>query len=85
MAYQLLIEKKAKKQLAKISEPEFSRIVEAIEKLAFEPRPTGAKKLSGRDGYRIRVGNFRVIYNIQDKKLVILVLEIGHRKDVYKG
>jgi mRNA interferase RelE/StbE len=85
MGYQLLIEKKAKKQLSSISEPYFTRIVDAIEKLSFEPRPMGSRKLIGRDGYRLRVGDYRIIYSIKDKELVIFVLEIGHRKDIYKG
>lgn len=56
-----------------------------IDALSAEPRPSGVVKLaSEEDLYRIRVGNYRVIYTIQDKQLIILILKIGHRKDVYK-
>lgn len=84
MAYQVFIEKKAKKQLKEIPEPAFSRIVEAIENLAFEPKPFGSKKLVGRNGYRIRVGTYRIIYAIEVKVLYVLVLEVGPRGDIYK-
>ena len=52
--------------------------------ISLNPRPIGVKKLVGRDGFRIRVGNYRIIYEIQDHICYILVLEIGHRKDIYR-
>ena len=61
------------------------RLAPHIDALAHEPRPRGAKKLAGEDGlYRIRVGDFRVLYVIRDDELIVLVLEIGPRKDVYR-
>ncbi len=59
-------------------------IFDAIAELAFEPRPRGYKKLKGRSGYRIRVGDYRIIYEIIDKELIIDVIAIGHRKDIYE-
>ncbi len=59
----------------------FSR--QAIINLSKNPRPNGFKKLKGRDGYRIRVGNYRIIYNIFEKEVVIDIITIGHRKDIY--
>jgi len=59
--YQLVIDKYAEKQLAKIPPPYFNRIVKSIRALAFNPRPHGYKKLTGRDGYRIRSGNYRIV------------------------
>jgi mRNA interferase RelE/StbE len=59
-------------------------VIIAIEKLAFNPRPTTAKKLTGRDGWRIRTGNYRVIYDIKETICYILVLDIGHRKEIYR-
>jgi len=57
-----------------------------IDTLAHEPRPRGAKKLAGEEGlYRIRVGDIRVLYVVRDRELIVLVLEIGPRKDVYRG
>ncbi len=81
--YQLVIEKYAQKQLAKIDSPYFDQIILAIQALAYSPRPIGYKKLKGRPGYRIRVGDYRVIYRIQDKILFVFVIDIDHRKDIY--
>ncbi len=81
--YQLIIDKYAQKQLGKIPPPHFNRIVKAIQDLANNPRPVGYRKLTGRSGYRIRIGNYRVVYNIEDKILTIFVIDIGHRKDIY--
>jgi mRNA interferase RelE/StbE len=82
--YQLVIERNAEKQLAKIPPPHFNRIVKAIETLAEDPRPVGYKKLTGRPGFRIRAGGYRIIYMIEDKILTVFVIDIGHRKDIYK-
>jgi mRNA interferase RelE/StbE len=81
--YQLVIDRYAQKQLSKISPPYFNRIVKAINELAAEPRPSGYKKLKGRSGYRIRIGDYRVIYTIEDKILTVFVIDIGHRKNIY--
>ncbi len=81
--YRLVIDRYAQKQLGKIPPPHFNRIVKAINDLAINPRPPGCKKLTGRAGYRIRVGDYRVIYNIEDKILTVFVIDIGHRKDIY--
>jgi len=82
--YQLLIEKHVQKQLEKIPDPDYSRIKEAILALTINPRPIGSKKLKGRQGYRIRQGNYRVIYDINETILYIFILEVGHRKDIYE-
>lgn len=84
MKYQLLIERSARKSLGKIAQVERGRIVESIRALANNPRPKRARKLSGRDAWRIRVGNYRVIYEIKDEQLIVLVVVIGHRKDIYR-
>jgi len=81
--YQLIIDHYAQKQLGKIPPPHFNRIVKAINDLASIPRPAGCKKLTARSGFRIRIGDYRVIYNIEDKVLKIFIIEIGHRKDIY--
>lgn len=81
--YQLVIDRSAQKQLGKIPPPHFNRIIKAINNLADNPRPTGCKKLTGRSGYRIRIGNYRVIYNIDDKILIVFIIDAGHRKNIY--
>jgi mRNA interferase RelE/StbE len=82
--YKVKIEKTVQKALQKINEPYFSKLKTAIISLANVPRPHGYKKLKGRDGYRIRVGDYRIIYNIHDDVLVIEVIDLGHRKDIYE-
>ena len=84
MTYRIEILRSAQKDLAKINETDRIKLIDSIRSLAFEPRPNGCKKLSGRSAWRIRMGSFRVIYEIQDYKLVILVVAIGHRKNIYK-
>ena len=82
MPYSLDFSKQALKELEKINEPFYSNIKEAISKLTENPRPNGYKKLSGRDAYRIRIGDYRVIYDIFDTKLIIEIVTLGHRKDI---
>ncbi|MEZ4776580.1 MAG: type II toxin-antitoxin system RelE/ParE family toxin [Bacteroidia bacterium] len=84
MAYQITLRKGAIKSLKKISEPYYSSIKEAIYRLAENPRPQGCKKLKGRDGYRIRVADYRIIYDIFDDILQVNVIDLGHRKDIYE-
>jgi mRNA interferase RelE/StbE len=81
--YKLRIEKAVLKALEKINEPYYSKIKTAILKLATNPRPNGYKQLKGRDGFRIRVADYRIIYDIFDDILQVDVIELGHRKDIY--
>jgi len=77
--------KSASKDLRGIDRKWIPRLLEAIEGLSSEPRPDGCKKLSGSEHtYRIRLGDYRVVYDIQDGLLVILIVRIRHRKDVYR-
>ena len=84
MSYSLSILRRAQKELAQISQGDYARIVEAIHGLAENPRPAGCRKLVGREGWRIRIGDFRVIYEIDDRQLLVVVLHIGNRRDVYR-
>jgi len=84
MRYKIKILKKAQKSLSKIQEPFQSNIIDAIRLLAENPKPIKSKKLIGREGFRIRIGNYRVIYEINNNEIIILVLHIGHRKNIYK-
>jgi mRNA interferase RelE/StbE len=82
--YKLLIEKQVEKQLEKIAEPDYTKIKAAILDLAHNPRPAGYKKLKGRFGYRIRKGNYRIVYDIDDNILTVYIVAAGHRKDIYE-
>ena len=73
----------AAKQLAKLDRPIRKRIGDAISALAVNPRPAGCKKLVGVEAWRIRIADWRVIYQIHDRQLMVLVLRAGHRRDVY--
>lgn len=81
--YEVVIDRYAQKQLCKIPPPHFNRIIKAINGLAENARPIGYRKLTGRNGYRIRIGDYRVIYNIENKILTVYIIDIGHRKNIY--
>ena len=84
MAYSLNFSKQAFKGLEKINEPYYSAIKQAIHNLVGNPRPHGYKKLKGRDSYRIRIGDYRVIYEVFDDALLVDIIDLGHRKDIYE-
>jgi mRNA interferase RelE/StbE len=84
MPYQILIRKTAQKQLDKLSDDVAETLLDAIEALANNPRPNGYKNLKGRNGFRIRKGDYRIIYDIFDNILVIDVISVGHRRDIYE-
>jgi mRNA interferase RelE/StbE len=84
MTYQINFTRAAIRALEKVPDPYYSSIKEAIINLAENPRPIGYKKLRGVEAYRIRVNNYRVIYDIFDNVLTIEIVAIGHRKDIYR-
>ena len=83
MNYAVSILRRAQKELGQLSSPSFERVCDAIRSLAGNPRPPGCRKLVGRDGWRVRVGDYRVIYEIDDPARTVLVLHVGHRRDIY--
>ena len=84
MSYRVIIPKPVQKQLNKISQQIRLRLLAEIRLLSNNPRPDGVKKLKGYENtYRIRVGNYRVIYEIEDREMIVLVLSSIHRKDAY--
>ncbi|MDZ7876853.1 MAG: type II toxin-antitoxin system RelE/ParE family toxin [Saprospiraceae bacterium] len=83
MPYLIQIRKSAQKQLDKLSDDVADELLDAIEGLAANPRPSGCKKLKGREGYRIRKGDYRIIYNIFDNVLTIDIVAVGHRREIY--
>lgn len=83
--YSITYKPSAAKALRKIDRQHQQAIITAIDALVHQPRPDGVKKLQGGEGeYRLRVGSYRIIYDIKDHELVILVLHLGHRKDIYR-
>jgi len=83
--YEVLLSKAARKQLTSLPTFIHNKIIEDLSGLSSLPRPPGCKKLKGyKNSYRIRVGDYRIIYEIEDKVLRILVIAIGHRKDIYE-
>lgn len=72
------------KDLDLIAKTDRRRILKSIERLAFDPRQGGSKKLSGSERYRIRQGNYRILYSIEDDRLVVIVVKVGHRREVYE-
>lgn len=85
MTYQVQISPAALRQLRKLDPPARRRLQAAIELLGNEPRPSGAKKLVGGEGeWRARTGDYRIIYEVHDNVLLVLVLAVGHRRDIYQ-
>jgi len=84
MKYTVLIERYAQKQIMKLDKKIIPVIKTTIASLADNPRPYGYKKLRGEDAYRIRVGDYRVIYEIDNYKIIVIVVSVGHRRDIYK-
>jgi mRNA interferase RelE/StbE len=83
--YSIRIKKTARKELEAINtKADRLRIVKRIQLLSDDPRPIGSRKLSGRELYRIRQGQYRILYTIEDAVLTINVIKVGHRKDVYQ-
>ncbi len=85
MTYETFIERPAQRSLSKIPPTDQDRIIDAIRKLKSDPRPDGVQKLSGREAWRIRVGDYRIIYEINDEARSVLVVTLGHRREVYRS
>lgn len=83
MSYRIELRPAAVRALRKIDHQDRGRIQGAIALLGQDPRPPGTKALRGRDGYRVRVGDYRIIYTVQDDVLLVAVVALGHRRDVY--
>lgn len=84
MSYAVNILRRAQRELATLPTDSYTRVRDAIYALGDVPRPPSCLKLSGREGWRIRVGSHRVIYEIDDTQRIVTVLHIGHRRDVYR-
>ncbi|TFC17392.1 type II toxin-antitoxin system RelE/ParE family toxin [Cryobacterium algoritolerans] len=82
--YRIEVRPAAVKALRRIDPQDRGRVQGAIALLGEDPRPPGARALHGRNGYRVRVGNYRIIYTIRNDILVVVVVTVGHRRDVYE-
>jgi len=84
MIYKVTILRRAQKELGQLPSEAYPRVRDAIAALAPDPRPPACLKLTGRDGWRIRIGNYRVVYEIDDSAQGVTVLHVGHRRDIYR-
>ena len=82
--YRVTILRRAQKELGALAGEAYTRIRDAIGGLAEDPRPPGCLKLTGRDAWRIRIGDYRVVYEVDDRVRLVTVLHVGHRRDVYR-
>ena len=83
--YRVEISRTAERQFRKLGADDRRRVAQAMLALGADPHPTGSRKLTGyEDIYRIRVGVFRILYSVEGRRLIVIILKIGHRKDVYR-
>lgn len=83
-SYTVIITKAVQKTLSKLPDRVASKLESTMLSLEVNPRPSGCKKLKGREAYRVREGDYRIIYEIEDNILRVLILDVGHRKDIYE-
>ena len=83
-AYRLFFKKSVQKDFKDIPKKDLRKILDRIEALIEDPRPSGCEKLSGQERYRLRQGRYRIVYSIQDDELTVWVVKVGHRKHIYR-
>lgn len=84
MTYRIEVAPAARRALRGLPRPMLPRIDTAILDLARDPRPAGSTKLSGREAWRIRVGDYRILYEIHDGVLLVVIIDLGHRREIYR-
>lgn len=82
--YDLVVKKSAERELRALPKQDLRRVTERLQGLSYNPRPPGCEKLSGHDQYRIRQGDYRIVYAIDDAAHVVTLVKIGHRREVYR-
>ena len=82
--YDIYFKESVWKELKKVPKNDLKRILSRIEILGDDPRPTGCEKLTGHELYRVRQGNYRIVYSIQDNELTVWIIKVGHRRNVYR-
>ena len=83
--YKITIKKSAAKELEDIGKKDLRRIVKRIKSLAHNPRAQGCEKLSGQNRFRIRQGDYRIVYSIEDKDFIVDIVKVGHRREIYRS
>ncbi|MDI7267161.1 MAG: type II toxin-antitoxin system RelE/ParE family toxin [Myxococcota bacterium] len=84
MTWRVLLENRARAEFLRLPRNVRDRLEEALERLTSDPRPPGAKRLVGRDGYRLRKGDYRILYVVDDRERIVRVYRLGHRREVYR-
>ena len=84
MTYRVEISRRAAKAVTSLEKPTRRKILTAIEALSGNPRPAGCRKLAGQEEWRSRVGDYRIVYQIHDQILLVIVVDIGHRREIYR-
>ena len=84
LRYSLRIKRSAEKDMDRLSAAVFDRLAEAILQLESEPRPHGSRKLRGTEEYRLRVGSYRILYTVDDATRTVVIVAVGHRRDIYR-
>jgi mRNA interferase RelE/StbE len=84
MSYRILLRPKASSQLTSLPSEIYSRVKQAIVGLASDPRPLGSRKLRSREGWRLRIGDYRVLYRVEDAERTVTILYVAHRREVYR-
>jgi mRNA interferase RelE/StbE len=82
--YEIYFKESVWKELKRIPKNDLKRILSRIEILGDEPRPTGCEKLTGHELFRVRQGNYRIVYSIQENELTVWIIKVGHRRNVYR-
>ena len=82
--YKIQVKKSAEKELGKIPKKELLKILDKIKSLSDDLHPAGSIKLTNQEKYRVRVGNYRILYKVEDNILTVFVVKVGHRKDIYR-
>ena len=83
-SFEIIFKQSVAKDLRQIPKKDVARILKRIDSLRAEPRPPGVEKLSGQEKYRIRQGVYRILYEIRNDELIVVVVKVGHRRDVYR-
>ena len=83
-SYKVYFKESVEKDLRAIPKKDLSKILQRVSQLSLEPRPMGSEKLTDQERYRIRQGNYRIVYSIQDAQLTVWIVKVGDRKDVYR-
>ena len=83
-SYKVYIKPSAVKDIESLPKKDRVRVIKKIQELAADPRPPSCEKLTGEKKYRVRQGRYRIVYSITDKELIVIVVKVGHRRDIYK-